>query len=224
MSRKSPEALRIYFSGPRVLKFLESNRLTVHESRIIEKAMATARTANPDLGLLEKADAIIRKIEHPESAESEQSPRRETIPPAEGSLAQLSREMSETESFEPDRHTFLGWLIWRWKWENFYAPIITLGIILLLYFVATHSVWVKNQIRSSDTFLSCYRYNEAARVCRMVRKRLPADSEELLSHLEKIPDYKARQGYWLRGGSVYFPDSGKVQPKDKYLHWTLCVE
>ncbi len=230
MSRKSPEALRIYFSGPRVLKFLESNDLTVHESRVLEKAMATARTLNPDLQLLEEADAIVQRYEEGEAtaSPSTHTAHRSTPIHGESELAQLSKEMPKEQEFEPDRRTFLGYMIWRWErrwtWRHFYAPIITALLVLIVYLFVSHSDWAKNQIRSRDIFLNSYRYEEAVEVCDKVGKRLPADPDELLANVRSIPQYKAQQGYWLEGRKIYYPATRETKDGDEYFHWTICVE
>ena len=140
-------------------------------------------------------------------------------------MASLSGEMQSPEDYEPDRRTLFGYLYWRWKWENFYAPLITLGLFIVVYFVVSHSSWVRNRLATSDTFFfNAYRYEKAVEACEKVGKRLPADREELQENLDSVPDYKAKQGYWLKGKKVFFPADQRVTDDDGNLHWTLCVE
>ena len=212
------------------MKFLESNDLTVHESRILEKAMASARTLNPDLKLLEEADAIVRRYEEGEATEYPSIQTSHSPGPVygESELAQLSKEIPKEQGFEPDRRTFLGYMIWRWerrwKWRHFYSPIIPFFLILRIYLFVSHSEWAKNQLRSSDIFLNSYRYDEAVEVCKKVGKRLPADPDELLANTRSIPQYKGQQGYWLEGKKIYYPEKREIKKGDQYFHWTICVE
>ena len=228
MSR-SPEALRIYFSGPAALKLLESKELSAHESKIIEAAIATAQTANPDLKILREADAVVQRLEHPrgETERDVWSP----AGPDESSLASLSGDFNPEKELEPSRHTMLGryirWQQRRYRWRTFYAPIVLLGIIFVAYLLVTRVPGVKERLQVSDALpipANSAQYEEAVARCEKIGKHLPDSVDRLKSRLSKIPDYKAGTGYWLSDGRIYIPAKDTTVPRDKGFHWIVCVE
>ncbi|WP_457607748.1 hypothetical protein [Nitratifractor sp.] len=224
---KSPEALRIYFSGPAALKFLESNDLTVHEVKVIEAAMATARTANPDLDLLREADAIVHRVSHP-AAEEPRERREPERAFAESPLASLSRPMPRPGEEEPNPRTFLGYLQWRARWEQrqmILVPLITFGLIFLAFLILKYVPGAQERLFTANSLpFSSAHYEEAVERCSKLDKRLPETVEELQESLDGIPDYKAKTGYWIGDGRVYYPATGEVKAKDRLLHWVVCVE
>jgi len=227
---KSPEALRIYFSGTQPAKALSEGDFTVREAKIIEAAMATARTANPDLSLLQEADAILHRPSADEGVHAgERSDAADETLYNESPLAELSKEMEPPESFEPDRHTFIGYLMWRWerrwRWRNIYSPIITLVIILLAALVVTKCSFVQDRLKTSPglSIINFTRFDDAKNRCEKIGQKMAATPEDILSRLDMLNEPEAEIGYWLRDGRVFIPKTNKIIPADERMHGFICI-
>ena len=226
---RSPEALHIYFSGPAPRRVLESPRLGTRDRQTIEAAIASARTPNPDLELLRRAEAIILGLD--QRAEEEAIPPKHTTGSQERTLASLSGDFNPREELEPDRHSLFGrYLRWqrrRYLWRTYIAPLVVLGLILLAYLLVTRVPGVKEHLQVSDTLpipANSARYEEAVQRCRRVGKHLPRTVDELEKRLTTIPNYKAETGYWLADGRIYLPAQRDTRPRDNGFHWIVCVE
>jgi len=227
---KSPEALRIYFSGTQPAKALAEGDFTVREAKIIEAAMATARTTNPDLSLLQEADAIIHRPSADEGvhAGGKGDAADETLYD-ESPLAELSKEIPPPESFEPDRHTLIGYLMWRWerrwRWRNIYSPIITLVVVLIVGLVVTKCSFVQDRLKTSPTLsiINFTRYDDAKKRCEKIGQLLAATPDEILARLDTLSDIEAEFGYWLRDGKVFIPKTHQIIPADDRMHGFVCV-
>jgi hypothetical protein len=227
---KSPEALHIFFGGAGALRALKSHDFTAAETRTIEAAIASARSANPDIGLLREADAIIERAKAAatpaDSSRNDFTPRRE-----EGSISSLSGHFTPPEEregkpdWDPTGRGLFGYLMWRYRWKHFYAPILTLIAVLILFLVVKLFPTVGNEVRSSGFIgMNTGSYEEAQRLCRETGAELPADPGEILSNVRKMNASQLELGYWLRDGRVYIPKNDTVKARDELQHWFICVE
>lgn len=227
--QKSPEALRIYFSGTQAAKALAEGNFTAEEARIIEAAMATARTPNPDLDLLREADAVLHRTV-PDASEMRHGTRPgERRSYHESSLAQLSKEMEIPESSDTVPHSFLGYVIWRWerrwRWRHIYAPIITLVLILLTSLIVTRCSFVQDRLKASPklSIINFTRFDEAQKRCEKIGQKLAATPKEILERIGSLDEIEAEWGYWLRDGRVFVPKSYQTLPADNRMHGFVCV-
>jgi len=227
---KSPEALHIFFSGPGALRALKSYDLTATETRTVEAAIASAQSANPDIDLLREANAILERAKGATAPPS--SPAGGFAPHGEEeSLSGLSGHFTPIEERErksdlnPTGRGLFGYLMWRYRWKHFYAPILTLIVVLIILFIVKLFPTVGKEVRSSGFMgINTGSYEEARQICRETREALPAAPEEILSNVRKMNASQLELGYWLRDGRVYIPKSDTVTARDKLQHWFICVE
>ena len=225
---KSPEALQIFFSGPGAARALREYRLTPAQRRTIEEAMASARGLTPDLDLLHRADLILQAAPR---IEEESPPSSPALSDTGESLRDLSGYFPHDDSrkhrpfWKAPRRGLLDYLIWRHRWRNLYAPLISLAIMLIIYllFMLFPSLGWRT-VSSGFLDMNTARYAEARKICRDLDQKLPATPEDLLRHLDKLNDSQSALGYWLRDGRIYIPKDHSTLPGDKRLHWYICVE
>ncbi len=225
---KSPEALRIFFSSQAPLRALSQGEFSQKEKKLIQAAILSAKTPNPDIELLRQADALLRLYSKRSNSASKKRPSpafSKHIRYGEGELAQLSKEMERAEDIVSDRRTLWGWLYWRWKWKHIYAPIITLLLILTLSMIVTKCSFIKDRIKASPKFgiLNFTRFDDAKRRCEKIGQSLASTPKQILERIDSLDKTKAQWGYWLRDGRVFIPDTYKIIPADKRMHGFVCV-
>jgi hypothetical protein len=225
-SKKSAESLRIYFSGPAPRRFLQHPDVTTSERRTIEAAIATAGSAAPDLGLMRRADRLIRLYRETHSPSEIDRQRAQRPDFAESEMARYSslRNRPDTDPVG-DPRTFRGSLYDMFKRRTIYTPIASIALFFLFWFLYDHMPGVREEAERSDhLFFNIADYPVARYKCKAEGKRLPRTPEELSRQVEMWNEGKARLGYWLDGGRVYLPLEDRIVPADERMRWYLCVE
>jgi len=225
-SMRSPEALRIYFRGPAPRRFLKDSRISARESRVIEAAIATAGTADPDLDTMREAERLIR-LHREEAFSSDSYQRKEERPDfAESEMARYSSLRNRpTYDAAGDPRTFRGYLYDNFIRRTIYAPIIIFALFFLFWFLYDHLPGFRDEVESSDAlFFNIAHYPLAHYKCKAEGKRLPRTPEELSRQVMAWDEGKARIGYWLDGGKVYLPLEDRIiVPPDEMMRWYICI-
>jgi len=211
---KSPETLRVFFTGRAVMRFLKSNRLGIRQSKIIEAAVKTAHTPNPDLAILEEADRLIKQLENRKSKIDNQIHSKKRA----GNNARLRGKQAEKY-----QNNLMKWISREYSWAHILAPVLALGILLISAQFVAHSESAKNHIVSDIFALNAERFPVAIEYCRENGKYLPENPDQIMDNMKKINTAKAKMGYWLRDGKIYLPLSGSIIPPDRRVHWFICV-
>jgi len=220
---KSVETLRVFFSGRGARDFLATQQLSTREQKLIEAAMATARTANPDIALMREADTLIREIQSREGAGKPFA----SVPKERGRVyndTELGR-MSSLR-FRPDYDplgnpdSLQGYYYSNWLKENIYGPII----ILLLIAGAWWYTGSSDSDISGIFGLTAAKFPVARYHCEKNGQRLPENPEEIRERLKVLDEGRDRLGYWLGDGRVYYPLSDETKKADERVHHTLCIE
>jgi len=220
---KSAEALHLFFSGNAAAHLLERSDLGNREIRIIEAAIQTARSNNPDIETMREADKIIAGIR--KNRNTINRPPSTSFP---GYASSHETELGRLSSLEhhadvdplgnPD--SLLGYFYRDYQLHAVYGP----ALILLLILGLGWYIGDEDENLGERVGLNALHFSQARQRCRASGKRLPGNAEEVAAHLLRLREGRDRLGYWLRDGHIYYPLEDRTTKADEKVHLSLCLD
>jgi hypothetical protein len=182
--------------------------------------METARTPNPDIELMRKADALVREIRERNSfAELPLRKERRVFSESEiGRYSSLQYYAEKDPLGNPD--TLLGYFYREFKINTLYGPIL---VLLLMagawwFFGSGDGNELGSVLGLNATKFPMARYH-----CEQAGKQLPANADVIRERLPRLDEGRDRLGYWLADGRVYYPLTDETLRADERIHLYLCV-
>jgi len=178
MSKKDPKIA--FYSGSVVHTIFERYEFTDVEKKVIYAAIITAKKEQPDMKLIDKADALLEMV----------SSSRKPVENVESSKIRMqnyikaeTKNSLEMTKYKPD---------WSAK------PLLLVGALTIFFYILGMQLKKQQQadwyIKDSGTHV----YSEAKKICKLPTVAQLKEAYEQSSIFTSIPEYFSNKGYWVK--------------------------
>ncbi len=200
MTSKEEQDIQFY-RGSAINEYIQRLHLSIEEKRVIDKAIASAKSATPDLSLIQKSDAMLKKI-----ADKKQRAKVSKVDEKELARAVASVNMSKYKA-PPSSFTAPQKSNATFRWTS--------GLLVSSVLIGILSYAMKHQGK--------YTYEEAVEKCHEKNQVLPLTLDDFLDS-----GYRFGQPaeFWAADGKLMVTLAWGVYPPDPDVagYSYICVD